>query len=34
LKVHTRNKPFADDINLESIAREMIGHDRGGSAQP
>jgi cell division protease FtsH len=25
LKVHTRNKPLADDINLESIAREMIG---------
>jgi cell division protease FtsH len=25
LKVHTRNKPLADEINLESIAREMIG---------
>jgi cell division protease FtsH len=25
LKVHTRNKPLADDVNLESIAREMIG---------
>jgi cell division protease FtsH len=25
LKVHTRNKPLGDDINLESIAREMIG---------
>ncbi len=25
LKVHTRNKPLADDINLESIARKMIG---------
>ncbi len=25
LKVHTRNKPLADDLNLESIAREMIG---------
>jgi cell division protease FtsH len=25
LKVHTRNKPMADDINLESIARKMIG---------
>ncbi len=25
LKVHTRNKPLADDVNLESIARGMIG---------
>src|SRR5207248_6656942 len=25
LKVHTRNKPLADDINLEAIARKMIG---------
>ncbi|MBL8793903.1 MAG: ATP-dependent zinc metalloprotease FtsH [Planctomycetia bacterium] len=25
LKVHTRNKPLADDINLEGIARKMIG---------
>ncbi|HTU19498.1 MAG TPA: ATP-dependent zinc metalloprotease FtsH [Gemmataceae bacterium] len=25
LKVHTRNKPLSDDINLESIARGMIG---------
>ncbi len=25
LKVHTRNKPLADDVNLESIARELIG---------
>jgi cell division protease FtsH len=25
LKVHTRNKPLADNVNLESIAREMIG---------
>jgi cell division protease FtsH len=25
LKVHTRNKPLADDVNLESIARKMIG---------
>src|SRR5579884_2662953 len=25
LKVHTRNKPLADDVNLESIARSMIG---------
>jgi cell division protease FtsH len=25
MKVHTRNKPLADDVNLESIAREMIG---------
>jgi cell division protease FtsH len=25
LKVHTRNKPLADDVNLESIARAMIG---------
>ncbi|HLJ97359.1 MAG TPA: ATP-dependent zinc metalloprotease FtsH [Gemmataceae bacterium] len=25
LKVHTRTKPLADDVNLESIAREMIG---------
>ncbi|MHB1421818.1 MAG: ATP-dependent zinc metalloprotease FtsH [Gemmataceae bacterium] len=25
LKVHTRNKPLADDINLETIARGMIG---------
>jgi cell division protease FtsH len=25
LKVHTRNKPLADDVNLEQIARSMIG---------
>ncbi len=25
LKVHTRTKPLADDVNLESIARSMIG---------
>jgi cell division protease FtsH len=25
LKVHTRNKPLADEINLEDIARGMIG---------
>jgi cell division protease FtsH len=25
LKVHTRNKPLADEVNLESIARAMIG---------
>ncbi len=25
LKVHTRNKPLADDVNLEVIARGMIG---------
>jgi len=25
LKVHTRNKPLADDVNLESVARELIG---------
>ena len=25
LKVHTRNKPLADDVNLEEIARDMIG---------
>jgi cell division protease FtsH len=25
LKVHTRNKPLTDDVNLESIARGMIG---------
>lgn len=25
LKVHTRNKPLADDVNLEMIARKMIG---------
>jgi cell division protease FtsH len=25
LKVHTRTKPLADDINLEAIARKMIG---------
>jgi cell division protease FtsH len=25
LKVHTRNKPLADDVNLETIARNMIG---------
>lgn len=25
LKVHTRNKPLADDVNLEGIARKMIG---------
>ncbi len=25
LKVHTRNKPLADGVNLESIARKMIG---------
>jgi cell division protease FtsH len=25
LKVHTRNKPLADDVNLEAVARELIG---------
>jgi cell division protease FtsH len=25
LKVHTRNKPLADEVNLEAVAREMIG---------
>lgn len=25
LKVHTRNKPLADDVNLEEVARTMIG---------
>lgn len=25
LKVHTRNKPLADDVNLEQIARSLIG---------
>ena len=25
LKVHTRTKPLADDVNLEEIARKMIG---------
>jgi cell division protease FtsH len=25
LKVHTRNKPLADDVNLETLARKMIG---------
>ncbi len=25
LKVHTRNKPLADDVDLEAIARRMIG---------
>jgi cell division protease FtsH len=25
LKVHTRNKPLAEDVDLESIARQMIG---------
>ncbi len=25
LKVHTRSKPLADDVNLEQIARKMIG---------
>lgn len=25
LKVHTRNKPLADDVNLEQIARKTIG---------
>ena len=25
LKVHTRNKPLADDVNLEDIAKDMIG---------
>jgi cell division protease FtsH len=25
LKVHTRNKPLADDVNLEQVARAMIG---------
>jgi cell division protease FtsH len=25
LKVHTRNKPLADDVNLELIARKMMG---------
>jgi cell division protease FtsH len=25
LKVHTRNKPLADNVNLEAVARKMIG---------
>src|SRR6059036_1527932 len=25
LKVHTRNKPLADDVDLERIARNMVG---------
>jgi cell division protease FtsH len=25
LKVHTRNKPLSDDVNLETVARNMIG---------
>jgi cell division protease FtsH len=25
LKVHTRNKPLSDDVNLEYVARKMIG---------
>jgi ATP-dependent Zn protease len=25
LKVHTRNKPFSDDVVLETLARRMIG---------
>jgi cell division protease FtsH len=25
LKVHTRNKPLADDVSLEAVARKMIG---------
>ncbi|MBU6293715.1 MAG: ATP-dependent zinc metalloprotease FtsH [Planctomycetes bacterium] len=25
LKVHTRNKPLSDDVNLELIARKMVG---------
>jgi cell division protease FtsH len=25
LKVHTRNKPLADDVNLDAIARKVIG---------
>lgn len=25
LKVHTRNKPLSDDVNLEELARKMIG---------
>jgi len=25
LKVHTRNKPLSDDVDLEAIARQMIG---------
>src|SRR5262249_30630431 len=25
LKVHTRSKPLADDVNLEAVARSMIG---------
>jgi cell division protease FtsH len=25
LKVHTRNKPLGDDVNLEAVARKMIG---------
>jgi cell division protease FtsH len=25
LKVHTRNKPLADDVNLEAVARKLIG---------
>jgi cell division protease FtsH len=25
LKVHTRNKPLADDVNLETLAKNMVG---------
>jgi cell division protease FtsH len=25
LKVHTRNKPLADDVNLEAVARNLVG---------
>jgi cell division protease FtsH len=25
LKIHTRNKPLSDEVNLESVARSMIG---------
>ena len=34
LKVHTRNKPLADDVNLEEIARGMIGMTGRRPAQP
>ena len=34
LKVHTRNKPLADDVNLESDRPQDDRHDRGRPAQP
>ena len=34
LKVHTRNKPLGDDVDLERIARGDDRHERGRPAQP